>query len=81
MKNQDVIYSNKILLQDGLGNMSFLSKDDSLNLELRLNKSQYGNEWSNIGDTLYYFFNETIKCKELNVSSYQYTYLMNLLDI
>jgi hypothetical protein len=73
MKSQVTNQNNKMLLKDDLGNVSVLSKYDSLKLELLLNKSQYGISWSSIGDALYYF-----NYNELIVSNYEYKYLMNL---
>jgi hypothetical protein len=68
----------KILIKDCLGNILYLSKDDSLKLELLLNKSQYKIEWKSIGDKLYSFYIKNICDRELIVSSYQLTYLINL---
>ena len=57
----------------------FLTKQQALQLELELNKSEKGHEWKDIGDKLYNFYIHTITNSTLLVSEEQYDYLENLL--
>ena len=68
------IYSNK----DDKYSL-LLTKQQSLQLELELNKSDKGHEWKSIGDKLYNFYLHTITNNTLLVSKEQYYYLKNLL--
>ena len=57
----------------------FLNKHESINLEIKLNVTKYGKDWSHIGDDLYNFG----ICKKdskniINVSKEQYSFLHKL---
>jgi len=65
-----------VKLTDG-NNFLLLKRNESINLELKLNVSSYGHTWSNIGDQLYNFgIGKDIT--EILVNSYQFNYLKNL---
>ena len=53
-----------------------------INLEVKLNITEYGNQWKNIGDHLYKFYNlekfERQQMNILNVTEYQFNYLKDL---
>ena len=57
---------------------------DIINLELKLNITEYGRSWDHIGGYLFDFYNlngyKNQPASELNVDSFQYTYLKNLND-
>tara|TARA_Y100000590_G_C15659018_1_gene991815 strand:+ start:1029 stop:1244 length:216 start_codon:yes stop_codon:yes gene_type:complete len=54
-----------------------LTKEHANTLELKLNKSEYGQEWSHIGDILYKFSIGAI-IKVWSVNSMQYDYLYKI---
>ena len=65
-----------VKLTDG-NNVLLLKRNESINLELKLNVSTYGHTWSNIGDQLYNFgIGKDIT--EILINSYQFNYLKNL---
>jgi hypothetical protein len=68
-----------MLLKDDSGNSIKLSKDDCLKLELKLNTSEYGNQWRNIGDQLYNFYIGKINDEQYIVTPYQFAFLMDLI--
>ncbi len=47
-----------LILKDNLSRQIKLDKSQALDLELKLNISEKGKNWSNIGDILYYFFRD-----------------------
>ena len=65
-----------VKLTDG-NNFLLLKRNESINLELKLNVSSYGHTWSSIGDQLYNFgIGKDIT--EILVNSYQFNYLKKL---
>jgi hypothetical protein len=65
-----------VKLTDG-NNFLLLKRNESINLELKLNVSSYGHTWSSIGDQLYNFgIGNDIA--EILVNSYQFNYLKKL---
>jgi len=54
-----------------------LTKEQAHKLELKLNKSEYGREWSHIGDVLYKFSIGGL-INIISINSVQYDYLYNI---
>ena len=53
-----------------------LTQEECINLEVKLNLTEYGRKWVEIGDDLYNFAIQKKKCKtEINVTKFQYNYL------
>ena len=57
-----------MIVQDPSKNSLELSRKEALQLELRLNISEYGNLWSQLGDTLYEYAIEKSTPKIMSVS-------------
>ncbi len=72
-----------LILKDNLSRQIKLDKSQALDLELKLNISNKGKDWSNIGDILYNFFRDyqgyTDVVKEINHE--QLIFLNSLLPI
>jgi hypothetical protein len=70
-----------LILKDNLSRQIKLDKSQAYDLEVKLNLSDKGKVWSNIGDILYYFFRDyqgyTDVVKEINQE--QLNFLNNLL--
>lgn len=64
-------------LTDGIKSIS-LTRQQSINLELKLNVSPYGHSWSKIGDQLYKF-GIGDKINKILVNNEQYKYLISLI--
>ena len=59
-----------------------LNKQKCLDLEIYLNKTNYGKIWINLGDKLYYFFNprnDTDRINSFLISNEQYNFIQNFL--
>ena len=57
----------------------FIIKDrEILNMELKLNITEYGKVWSHIGDHLFDFYHQKILINTLIVDDNQFKYLKNL---
>jgi len=69
-----------MLLQDPSENILDLSRKQALQLELRLNISEYGNLWSELGDILYDYAIEKTTPKKMSVSTFQFIVLKNFYD-
>lgn len=54
-----------------------LTKEQANTLELELNKSEYGQKWSHIGDVLYKFSTGAI-INVISINSMQYDYLYDV---
>lgn len=53
-----------------------LTQEECINLEVKLNLTEYSHKWVEIGDNLYNFAIQKKKCKtEINVTKFQYDYL------
>ena len=70
------MYILKIVSED---NMFEITGKNIINLELKLNLSEYGHKWSHIGDYLFKFYNH-IGCEGqpsniLEVSKFQFEFL------
>tara|TARA_B100001540_G_scaffold115043_1_gene103097 strand:+ start:236 stop:556 length:321 start_codon:yes stop_codon:yes gene_type:complete len=53
-----------------------LTQEECINLEVKLNLTEYSRKWVGIGDNLYNFAIQKKKCKtEINVTKFQYDYL------
>ncbi len=72
-----------LILKDNLSRQIKLDKSQALYLELKLNISEKGKNWSNIGDTLYIFFRDYIGYTDVikEISQEQLNFLNNLLLI
>jgi hypothetical protein len=57
-----------------------VTKRIAIEIELKLNKSEYGWAWSHIGDILFKFGSSHEPIQELIVSSFQYEYLKNIYE-
>lgn len=56
-----------------------LTQEQCINLEVKLNLTEYGRKWVEIGDDLYNFAIQKKKCKtEINVTKFQYDFLKML---
>lgn len=66
-----------MIVQDPSKNSLELSRKEALQLELRLNISEYGNLWSELGDTLYDYAIEKSTPTTLSVSTFQFIVLEN----
>jgi len=66
-----------MIVQDPSENSLELSRKEALNLELRLNISEYGNLWSDLGDMLYDYAIEKTTPKKISVSTFQFIVLEN----
>ena len=56
-----------------------LTQEECINLEVKLNLTEYARKWVEIGDDLYNFAIQKKKCKtEINVSKFQYDFLKML---
>ena len=66
-----------MIVQDSSKNSLELSRKEALKLELRLNISEYGNLWSDFGDTLYEYAIEKSTPKIMSVSKFQFIVLKN----
>ena len=64
-----------MIVQDSSKNSLELSRKEALKLELRLNISEYGNLWSELGDTLYEYAIEKSTPKIMSVSKFQFIVL------
>ena len=63
-------------------NRSFmLNTEESLDLELKLNVTQYGHHWKSIGDVLYDHAIKKISDYNLIVTNEQYNFLEKLLTM
>lgn len=72
MKYLNIICGDDILV---------LTRDECLRLEIRFNITQYGKEWSFIGDRLYYFVfprNENDKNNCFSVTEEQLDFVRNI---
>ena len=65
-------------LKDENGNSLELSKDEALQLELKLNLTKHGHEWSHIGDFLYKFSVKNSDKNVLIITSEQFNDLKEL---
>ena len=59
-------------------NIMVISKNESLELELKLNLSEYGKKWSAIGDHLYNFYIKSDYSNIILVNEFQFNYLKSL---
>jgi len=66
-----------MIVQDSSKNSLELSRKEALKVELRLNISEYGNLWSELGDTLYEYAIEKSTPKIMSVSKFQFIVLKN----
>ena len=66
-----------MIVQDPSENFLELSRKEALNLELRLNISEYGHLWSDLGDMLYDYAIEKTTPKKMSVSTFQFIVLEN----
>ena len=66
-----------MIVQDSSKNSLELSRKEALKVELRLNISEYGNLWSQLGDTLYEYAIEKSTPKIMSVSTFQFIVLKN----
>ena len=66
-----------MIVQDSSKNSIELSRKEALKVELRLNISEYGNLWSELGDTLYEYAIEKSTPKIMSVSKFQFIVLKN----
>lgn len=66
-----------MIVQDPSENSLELSRKEALNLELRLNISEYGHLWSDLGDMLYDYAIEKTTPKKISVSTFQFIVLEN----
>ncbi len=64
-----------MIIQEPSENSIKLSRKEALKLELRLNISEYGQLWSEIGDILYDYAIEKTTPKNLTVSGFQFIVL------
>tara|TARA_Y100000817_G_C16704202_1_gene476286 strand:- start:381 stop:611 length:231 start_codon:yes stop_codon:yes gene_type:complete len=64
-----------MIVQDSSKNSLELSRKEALKVELRLNISEYGNLWSELGDTLYEYAIEKSTPKIMSVSKFQFIVL------
>jgi hypothetical protein len=72
-----------LILKDNLSRQIKLDKSQALDLELKLNISEKGKVWSNIGDTLYNFFRDYLGYTDVvkEISHEQLFFLNSLLSI
>jgi len=72
MNNQfNIIYKNNNEISTLL-----LTQEECINLEVKLNLTEYSRKWVAIGDDLYNFAIQKKNCKkEINVTKFQYNYL------
>lgn len=66
-----------MIVQDPSKNSLELSRKEALQLELRLNISEYGNLWSELGDTLYNYAIDKSTPEIMSVSIFQFIVLKN----
>lgn len=58
-----------------------LTRREAIDLELALNKSQYGHSWKHIGDALFNFgFDSNIAVNRYEVSEFQMAFLKQLAE-
>ena len=67
------------LITDNLRSFT-VTKRIAIDIELKLNKSEYGHAWSYIGDTLYDYGAKQKEIPVLTVTSFQYDFLKDVLD-
>ena len=70
--------SLQIICKDNSDISFSLSKQQSLELEIKLNISEYGKLWVKIGDHLYKYYINNNYNNKLVVSKKQYNYLLKL---
>jgi len=68
---------NNLIITDNIESFE-VNKSESLELELKLNRSCYGWRWRDIGRILFDFGIEKINIIQLNISTEQYKFLYKL---
>ena len=68
-----------LTLTDNIDSITFMKTEDAIDLELKLNVTQYGKKWSSIGDVLFNWGSRTLGAiTNYVVTSEQLTYLKML---
>lgn len=58
-----------------------ITQQECIDLELKLNVTQYGKPWSNIGHTLYNFYKNHSNPNQIVVDDFQFEFLKKLINI